>query len=108
MTNQRSSTSAMIYLDEAVATDPLRCDHASGEVSMRITSGGTTNWLVGTPAEWRAFAHHIANLADEITRGGEVDPIQIERDIVFNALDDDQFTDEDDFNESRASDEVWS
>ena len=85
----RTSTSTMIHLDEAVATDPLRCDHASGEVSMRITAHATTNWLVGTPAQWRDFANHIANLTDEIVRG-------------------DQFTDEADFDESRASDEVWS
>jgi len=88
MTTMRTSTTTHVYVGECATTDPLRCDHASGEFSFRISSGGTTTWLTGTPAEFRAFADRVAQFADELTREG------------------DQFTDQDDFDQSRADHEA--
>jgi len=81
-------SSTTINLGELDRANPLHCHHDHDDTtSVSFTDYPVQIWLNGTAAQWRAFANMITNIADELTRG-------------------DQFTDQDDFDQSRADHEV--
>lgn len=112
MTN-RTNTTTHVYVGEC-RVDPLRCDHESGEFSFRIIEG---IWLTGTPADFRMFAERMAQFADELTREAseQFDTASsasrqhyIDTGRYLTHAEVGEWSDRADFDESRASDEVWS